>query len=352
MPPPLDTTTNPPVLRNMFDWVETVRGLLPSPIRGRVRSAPVSPKLLMKPSFSSVPKFSLPSTQSSSSSSSLSSSSASSFWMSRPTNSPRSSLKFVPATWRGKITKRQIAVLICVLTTAVVWFAPPPSTWHRQHKSDIGNHLVVRPVSPAAATAKNAPDPVRWLRENANDKHAVSGNSMLSSTNAIGSSGKPKAALISLVRNSELEGLVQSMRQLEFQWNHKYQYPWIFFNDEPFSDEFKVSYILYILPFNYDKTNTVQATTQALTSAKCYYEVVPPEHWSLPDWIDEGRFMNSLEYLGAIGVGKGWMTSYRHMCRWNSGFFYKHPRLLEFDWYWRVEPDVSVDRDIWNWFHC
>lgn len=52
--------------------------------------------------------------------------------------------------------------------------------------------------------------------------------------------------------------------------------------------------------------------------------------------------MNSLEYLGAIGVGKGWMISYRHMCRWNSGFFYKHPRLKEFDWYWRVEPDVCV----------
>ena len=52
--------------------------------------------------------------------------------------------------------------------------------------------------------------------------------------------------------------------------------------------------------------------------------------------------MNSLEYLGAIGVGKGWMISYRHMCRWNSGFFYKHPRLRDFDWYWRVEPDVSV----------
>ena len=52
--------------------------------------------------------------------------------------------------------------------------------------------------------------------------------------------------------------------------------------------------------------------------------------------------MNSLEYLGAIGVGKGWMISYRHMCRWNSGFFYKHPRLKDFDWYWRVEPDVRV----------
>ena len=56
--------------------------------------------------------------------------------------------------------------------------------------------------------------------------------------------------------------------------------------------------------------------------------------------------MNSLEYLGAIGVGKGWMISYRHMCRWNSGFFYRHPRLLEYDFYWRVEPDVHFFCDI------
>jgi len=135
--------------------------------------------------------------------------------------------------------------------------------------------------------------------------------------------------------------LMQSMRQLEFHWNRKYQYPWVFFNDEPFSDEFKVR----IFHLRNTKLMLDQAATQNLTSAKCYYEVVPRDHWSLPDWVDEGRFMNSLEYLGAIGVGKGWMISYRHMCRWNSGFFYKHPRLKEFDWYWRVEPDVSPAAD-------
>lgn len=102
-----------------------------------------------------------------------------------------------------------------------------------------------------------------------------------------------------------------------------WQYPWVFFNDEPFSDEFK-------------------AATRNLTSAECHYEVVPKEHWELPAWIDEDRFMNGLEYLGSIGVGKGWMVSYHHMCRWNSGFFYKHPFLKDFDWYWRVEPDVST----------
>ncbi|PBP27351.1 WD domain-containing protein [Diplocarpon rosae] len=73
------------------------------------------------------------------------------------------------------------------------------------------------------------------------------------------------------------------------------RYPWIFFNDEPFTEDFK-------------------GATRNLTSAECYYEVVPKEHWSLPDWIDESRFMNSLEYLGTIGVGKGWMIKVHYFC--------------------------------------
>lgn len=86
------------------------------------------------------------------------------------------------------------------------------------------------------------PDPMQWLAHNSDNRHAENtGAGLLKSIPSLGHSAKPRAALISLVRNSELPGLMQSMRQLEFQWNRKYNYPWIFFNDEPFSDEFKVS---------------------------------------------------------------------------------------------------------------
>ena len=34
------------------------------------------------------------------------------------------------------------------------------------------------------------------------------------------------------------------------------------------------------------------------------------------------------------------------MCRWNSGFFYLHPALAAYDYYWRVEPDVHFFCDI------
>lgn len=40
------------------------------------------------------------------------------------------------------------------------------------------------------------------------------------------------------------------------------------------------------------------------------------------------------------------MPSYHAMCRWNSGFFYLHPSLAAYDYYWRVEPDVHFFCDI------
>jgi hypothetical protein len=48
-----------------------------------------------------------------------------------------------------------------------------------------------------------------------------------------------QAAIIALVRNSELREMSQSMRELEETFNRKFKYKWIFFNDEPFDDKFK-----------------------------------------------------------------------------------------------------------------
>ncbi|KAI9728663.1 MAG: hypothetical protein M1828_002769 [Chrysothrix sp. TS-e1954] len=281
-----------------------------------------------------MPAFHLPSpdsitsrSTSSSSNSRRSSQPQSQQWSTAPSQSSkgRPLARFFSSKSRLYQLRRSIAVVLIILIALVALFAPPPSTWG---KSRIALRLPLSPAAPASAdnaaiSKPTGPDPQQWLRENSNNKYAINGKSWSKLTQA----SRPKAALITLVRNQELEGIKQSMIQLEYHWNHKYKYPWIFFNDEPFNDEFK-------------------AATQNLTSARCYYEVVPDAHWSLPDWVDEGRFMNSLEYLGAIGVGKGWMISYRHMCRWNSGFFYKHPRLYDFDFYWRVEPDVHYFCDI------
>lgn len=45
------------------------------------------------------------------------------------------------------------------------------------------------------------------------------------------------------------------MRDLERTWNNKFNYPYVFFNDQPFTEEFKRG-------------------TQAVTKAKCHYGMV------------------------------------------------------------------------------
>ncbi|KAL8988097.1 MAG: hypothetical protein Q9177_002776, partial [Variospora cf. flavescens] len=192
-----------------------------------------SPKLLATPSHVVLPEFDIPSGTPSSSSSSSSSSSASSlsssttFWRS-PTPSIWSPRRYIPTKVRKSVSKRQLGVLVCVLLTLFVWMVPPPRAWRRRVVHVNVPHItspyqVLRPITEVAK--KHPPNPQRWLEHNSGNKFAVSSSSGL--VNAVSSyrhvSPKPRAALISLVRNSELDGIVQSMTQLEHHWNRKYR---------------------------------------------------------------------------------------------------------------------------------
>lgn len=147
-------------------------------------------------------------------------------------------------------------------------------------------------------------------------------------------SARINATLISLVRNEELEDLLSSMRQLEETWNHKFNYPWTFFNDVPFTDEFK-------------------RKTQAITNASCSYHLIPKEHWDMPEWVSQDLYDESAKIMKENGVGYAGKISYNKMCRWNSGLFYQHPAMQDYQYYWRVEPNVKyfcdVDYDVFRY---
>ncbi|KAH8179657.1 glycolipid 2-alpha-mannosyltransferase domain-containing protein [Sarocladium implicatum] len=142
------------------------------------------------------------------------------------------------------------------------------------------------------------------------------------------------ATLLALVRNEEADAMARSMEDLEKTWNSKFNYPWIFFNDEPFTEEFKKK-------------------TKAATKAKVSYEQIPSEHWDMPGWIDDQIYEESAKVLKESGVQYANSTSYHQMCRWNSGMFYKHKALKDMEYYWRVEPDVrffcDVDYDVFRY---
>lgn len=135
---------------------------------------------------------------------------------------------------------------------------------------------IVQPVPEYRRTDNARDTPDAWLR-----RHSI--------TNydgpAIPVKHRPKAAFISLVRNEELDGILQSIRQLEFYFNRRHAYPWIFFSEVAFTDEFK-------------------AATSNATSATTEYHLIPVEHWSTPSNISRPAFYDSLDYLGALGVGE------------------------------------------------
>ena len=50
---------------------------------------------------------------------------------------------------------------------------------------------------------------------------------------------RANAAFVVLARNGDLAGILESIKQMEDRFNKKYKYPYVFLNEEPFSEEFK-----------------------------------------------------------------------------------------------------------------
>lgn len=49
---------------------------------------------------------------------------------------------------------------------------------------------------------------------------------------------RANATFVILCRNSELDGVIQSVQSVEDRFNRDYGYPYVFLNEEPFNDEF------------------------------------------------------------------------------------------------------------------
>jgi alpha 1,2-mannosyltransferase len=160
------------------------------------------------------------------------------------------------------------------------------------------------------------------------------GNGMLSAnpidkelSAATMSGNRVNATFVTLARNFDIWEVAKSIRRVEDRFNHRFRYDWVFLNDEEFNDEFK-------------------EVTSALVSGKAKYGKIPEEHWSFPDFIDQERAAKVREEMKEKNVIYGDSISYRHMCRYESGFFFRHPLMLDYDWYWRVEPGIDLHCNI------
>jgi alpha 1,2-mannosyltransferase len=135
------------------------------------------------------------------------------------------------------------------------------------------------------------------------------------------------ATFVTLARNSDLWEISRSIRQVEDRFNRQYNYDWVFLNDKPFDETFK-------------------NVTTSLVSGKTHYGQIPEEHWSFPPFIDTDKAKKAREDMGQRKVIYGDSVSYRHMCRFESGFFFRHELMNKFEYYWRVEPSIELFCDI------
>lgn len=133
---------------------------------------------------------------------------------------------------------------------------------------------------------------------------------------------RENAAIVMLVRNSELEGALKTVHSLERHFNRWFHYPMVFLNDEPFGYDF-------------------QRAMNESTSGGARFELIPKEEWSFPEWMDERAAKKSIAAQGRAGIMYAGMESYHHMCRFYSGKFYTLEALRDYKWYWRIEPDVD-----------
>ena len=135
------------------------------------------------------------------------------------------------------------------------------------------------------------------------------------------------ATFVTLARNGDIWEIARSIRQVEDRFNRKFHYDWVFLNDKPFDATFK-------------------KVTSSLVSGNTFYGEIPKEHWSFPSHIDQDKARKVREDMAQRKIIYGDSVSYRHMCRFESGFFFRQELMLNYEWYWRVEPSIELFCDI------
>jgi hypothetical protein len=164
-------------------------------------------------------------------------------------------------------------------------------------------------------------DPTGWLKNNIRLPHHAYTDEEINVLEAT----RPKAALVSLVTPLETDRMLGTVTELEARFNARTAraYDWVFFSPASHTEEFMES-------------------IRNVTSAHCRFEVIPEAHWSTPEFVDRGRFDALRQLSDKPDLTKSAWETYHHMRRWNAGYFALEDGLKDYEWFWRIEPGVSV----------
>jgi alpha 1,2-mannosyltransferase len=57
---------------------------------------------------------------------------------------------------------------------------------------------------------------------------------------------RANATIVMLARNGDIHGVAKSIKQMEDRFNKRFRYPYVFLNEEPFTDQFKKC-VIYLM---------------------------------------------------------------------------------------------------------
>ena len=131
------------------------------------------------------------------------------------------------------------------------------------------------------------------------------------------SKGTINACILLIVRNADYTSMSEMIKNLDTNFNHKYNYPYVILQNEPINKHF--ARII---------ANDTESSVEFATIDK--------EQWSMPNWIDVQKLNASLnDTLPDVFRGLDW--NYHHLNRFLSGFFFRHKLTLKYDYYMRVD---------------
>jgi len=115
---------------------------------------------------------------------------------------------------------------------------------------------------------------------------------------------RENATLLILTNSWEMDGALRVVSEVEERFNRKFNYPWIFLNDEPFSDEFeryvaRMSLFFWVVLFPRPSSRM-----SSLVSGPVYFSQIPDELWNPPPWINETKAAERMIQMENDGIAK------------------------------------------------
>ncbi|RCK59143.1 putative mannosyltransferase MNT3 [Candida viswanathii] len=137
---------------------------------------------------------------------------------------------------------------------------------------------------------------------------------------------RENATMLMLCRNFEVYSVRETLQNIQDRFNNKFNYDYTFLNNEPFTSEF-----IYLV-------------STLVSGGRLNFGLIPQSHWSYPPHIN----VTQVDIVRQLPIDVPYWSSesYRHMCRYYSGFFYKHEYVRQYRYYWRIEPGIKIYCDI------